>query len=162
MVQEYRRNRELKEKLVNKTKIIVDMSRKLERKDCIIAEKEQQCEELEGSMSRLQPASSLAEDKWKIREQKEHIKALQGNVHMSQLKTEQYKNENEKLADKFTTNRKLYLRERRKNMDLVEASKKSGVEQPAEDKSGDTQPSISSNVLQKQSNSHKERDQTRM
>lgn len=154
---------ELKEKLIANTQKRTIMGRDLERKDREIAETKRQCEELKCSMSRLPPIETLQEIpkcKWIIREQCEKIMALKHDVNMFQQRAEEYKSEYEKLVDKFSATKKLYLNERMRNMNLTEALNKSGVQQPTEDKSGDTQHLAHSDLLQKLSGSPKKQGHT--
>ncbi len=141
-------------KLVTKTQQLTTKRRQVEKKDHIINEKEKKYEELKHSMSRMLPPDTLEliqECQWVIREQSKKIKDLKGEVSMFQIKAEEYKNENEKLVDKAAATKKLYLKEKRENMDLREALNKSGVKQLPGDKSGETQFLSISTVLHKQS-----------
>ncbi|GLD61873.1 cilia- and flagella-associated protein 58-like protein [Lates japonicus] len=134
---------DLREKLLVKTQKLTKQRKELEKKDRTIAEKEQQCEELRRSMSRLLPPERLEEiPKYtlKIRELNEETKALKGQLGMFQQKNEEYKGEKEKLVDKIAAIKKMYFGEKRKNMDLMEVLRKYGAELPAEDKSGGSLP----------------------
>lgn len=140
-------------KLVTKTQQLTTKRRQLEKKDHIINEKERKCEELKHSMSQMLPPETselIRERQWVIREQSKKIKGLTGEVNMFKMKAEDYKNENQKLVDKAAATKKLYLKEKRQNMDLRKAFNESGVKHLPEDKSGETLlPSIS-DVLHEQ------------
>uniref|UniRef100_A0AAQ6IP43 Uncharacterized protein n=1 Tax=Anabas testudineus TaxID=64144 RepID=A0AAQ6IP43_ANATE len=146
VTKEFERNMELSDKLMTTKQQLVKTKRQLEKKDQVIEEKQKECEDLKHSMSRLLPPERLEEIpkcKWTIRDQSKKIQALTGAMNMYQSKAEEYKKEKEILADKAENNKKLYLLERMKNLDLREALKKSGVKQPGKNKAGVTElPSI--------------------
>lgn len=139
---------------VTKTQQLTIKCRQLEKKDQVIAEKEQQCEELKHRLSRMFPPERLElipKLQWEIRAQSKNIRALMAQVHMWQIKAEEYKSENEKLVDKVAAIKKLYLNERMHYTDLREALKRSGAKQLPEDKSGAIQVPPSPSMLHKQS-----------
>ncbi|KAE8299552.1 hypothetical protein D5F01_LYC01957 [Larimichthys crocea] len=119
-------NQDLKNDLYIKTRQLAIESKKLEQKDHIIEEKEKQCEKLEDSMSRMLPperAELILKYQSVIREQSEKITSLKAQSYMFQVKAEECKAELEKAIDREETNKKLYLNEKNRNYDLMEALK---------------------------------------
>ncbi|XP_028441777.1 cilia- and flagella-associated protein 58-like [Perca flavescens] len=140
------KNRKLNETLITTRK-------KLERKDCIISEKEKKYEKLKRRMSELLPPEKLEllqKCQFVTRDLGKKVKALMGQFNMFQAIVEEYKNENGKLFDKVANITKSYLIEKKRTCDLCEALKASGIKVP-EHKPSAFQVPVSPNVLRMQS-----------
>ncbi|KAG8000808.1 hypothetical protein GBF38_018050 [Nibea albiflora] len=110
--------------LYSKTQQLADKSRKLEEKDHIIEEKEKECQKLKDSMSRMLPpekAELITRLQWDNREQGDKIKALTAQSNMFEFHAKKCKADLEKATDREERNKKLYLEERNRNHDLMEA-----------------------------------------
>ncbi|KAL3062032.1 hypothetical protein OYC64_010035 [Pagothenia borchgrevinki] len=124
----------------------------LDKNKEIIHEKERQYEELKDRTARLLPPERfdmIPKYKCVIREQREQIKALMGQVNFHQTKAEEYKGDQEKIVEKETAYQKLYLKEKMENNNLREYLKE-GVTKP-DNKYNAIQVPAGTKVSQKQS-----------
>ncbi|CAK6970929.1 NF-kappa-B essential modulator-like [Scomber scombrus] len=121
---------ELQGKLLSKSQDLVTKTRQLEKTSRAIKEKERQCEQMKHSMARLLPPETIDEIPklhWIIREQCKRIKALMAEVNVHNVNAEEFKIDNEKLVEKVSEIKSLYIKEKMHNADMREALQKSGV-----------------------------------